>query len=140
MKIRVGKKMLWKYVLHCLNNENSCLSNTTKQALNLQFHHILYVNCVSYHFFCFFLFLVNHLTLLTLSCLLCCRVYITKVLFRIFIYSELPWLGHVISIVAFSSKVISISFQLVHLVRCTLLYDMMCCCLWLKGCLDLRWF
>ena len=34
MKIRVGKKVLWKYMLCCLNNKNCCLNNTTKQALN----------------------------------------------------------------------------------------------------------
>ena len=34
MKIRVGEKVLKKYALCCLNNENCCLNNYTKQALN----------------------------------------------------------------------------------------------------------
>ena len=33
MQIRVDEKVLWKYVLCCLNNENCCLNLTTKQAL-----------------------------------------------------------------------------------------------------------
>ena len=37
MKISVGEKVLWKYVLYYLNNKNCCLNNTTKQTLN--FHH-----------------------------------------------------------------------------------------------------
>ena len=32
VKICVCKKILWKYMLYCLNNENCCLNNTTKQA------------------------------------------------------------------------------------------------------------
>jgi len=35
VEIRVGEKVLWKYVLCYLNNENCCLNNTIKQALTL---------------------------------------------------------------------------------------------------------
>ena len=30
MKIHISEKLLWKYVLYCLNNKNCCLNNTTK--------------------------------------------------------------------------------------------------------------
>ena len=30
----MGSKVLWKYVLCCLNNKNCCLNNTNKEAHN----------------------------------------------------------------------------------------------------------
>ena len=33
VEIRVGEKVLWIYVLCCLNNENYCSNNVTKQTL-----------------------------------------------------------------------------------------------------------
>ena len=30
----MSEKVLWKYMLYCLNNENCCLNNTNKQYIN----------------------------------------------------------------------------------------------------------